>query len=175
MMPPEPPMPQDEYNDPRVPMQFDQQSEGSLMYQLDAEEIITMIEHNLKGMVNVDGAWIIKPEQVTMNDKGVAYIISEISIRINRNTFLSNLNDETIERKLSILHKIISKNLALNYEEWDLDKNRLKSPLYRIMGAVENSFCRAKDKTTLNYFKPQLRIAETQQMMPQRKKMFGVF
>jgi len=110
-----------------------------------------------------------------MNDKGVAFLISEISIRINRNTFLSNLDDETIERKLSILHRIIMKNLALNYEEWDLDKNRLKSTLYKIMEAVENSFCRAKDKTTLNYFKPQLRIAETQQMMPQRKKMFGVF
>jgi hypothetical protein len=178
MMPMEMMPPQDIYGG-RMPMSMDQQTEGALMYQLDSLEIIAMIEHMLKGEINKDGTWVIKKELIIMNDQGTAFIMSQIRSRIDRNTFLSNLDDDIIERKLRILHMIISKNLALRYEEWGMEthnvKSNLESTLYIIMEGVENALHRARDKTTLNYFKPQLRIAETQQMMPQRKKILGLF
>jgi len=166
--------PQDIY-DNRMPMQLDQQSEGALIYQLDTEEIIAMIEHSLRGEVNKDGNWVKVPNQVTVNDKGCAAIISELRARFSRNTFLSNLDDDTIERICVTLHMNLLKMMALNYMEWEMEKGDIPATLYRIMDIVEIGLRRGGNKTTLNYFKPQLRIAETQQMMPQRRKIMGLF
>ena len=171
--------PMDSYGGPRMPMQMDQQTEGALMYQLDVVEFHANMEHLLKGEVLEDGKYVVKPELVMMNNIGVGKVMSEIKFRIDRNTILSNLEDEIITRKLRILHENLANILALSYEEWGMGtvniKSTLRLTLYKIMESVENTLYRAKDKTTLNYFKPQLRIAETQSMMPQRKKLFGMF
>jgi len=166
--------PQDIMN-PRMPMQMDQQSEGSLIYQLDTEEMITNIEHSLKGEVNVDGQWIIKKNQVIMNDEGAAAIVTELRARVSRNTFLSNLTDDVIERICVTLHMNLLKMMALKYYEWEMDKEDIRPTLYRIMDNVEISLYRGANKTTLNYFKPQLRMSENMAMQPQRKKILGMF
>jgi len=152
-------------------------SEGSMIYQLDSEELLTLVEHMLKGQFydEVNKEWVTDINKRFMNEVGVSKVMTELRMRINRNFFLSNLTPEMIERVCSKLHCILTKKVALNWREWDVNKQDMESIVYGVMDMVESGLYRAKDKTTLNYFRPQMHITEAGRPDQQKKKLFGVF
>lgn len=86
---------------------FSQPGEDNLIrYQLDLIEVVDRIKHLLRGDIeseDKDGNITYQPnnndEEKTFNDYGVKKIMNIISFSINRNTLLSNFDNETINWK----------------------------------------------------------------------------
>lgn len=168
----------DIYDNRPMPMMDQGQSEGALIFQLDADEIINQIKHNLAGDFydEKENKWDNEPKQRVMNDTGISRIMSELRVRLSKNTFLSNLPDELIEKRCVTLHMQLTKLICLKFRDWEMDKSDIESTVYRIMDVVEISLRRASNKTTLNYLRPQLHIAENMRPQEQRrKKILGIF
>lgn len=168
----------DIYNVPPQSMMDQGQSEGALIFQLDADEIISQVKHNLSGdfFNEKTTEWINDPKQRVMNETGISRIMSELRARLSKNTFLSNLPDELIEKRCITLHMQLTKLICLKFRDWEMDKTDIESTVYRIMDIVEIGLRRASNKTTLNYLRPQLHIAESMNPHNQpRKKVLGIF
>jgi len=163
-------------NRPIMPMD-ETNTEGALIFQLDADEILLQIKHSLAGdyLDEKENIWKNDTNQRVMNDIGISRIMSELRARLSKNTFLSNLPDKLIETICISLHIDLTKLICLKFRDWEMDKADIVSTVHRIMDIVQIGLMRASNKTTLNYLRPQLHIAENMRQEPQRKKIMGIF
>lgn len=104
-------------------MQIEQQEKSMLKDQLDLSEEIERIEHLLKGEVlkEVDGVtkWIAPtdPEMVILTDYGIHLILNTITWYINKNTLLSNYNEELINSKMEDFATALTDVIFMEYEK----------------------------------------------------------
>ena len=177
-MPPQEGQPPQSYHDDRMPIMNQEQPESSIIYQLDAEQICAEIEHQLLGEKynREDDKWI-KPKgtKPVMSKEGIDYVMGEIRKRVNRNTFLSFLTDETIETMCGDLHKTLTDVMILNWETWKIDKTLIRPTVYGVMDTVHIALRRSLNKTTLNYLKKATQVVENIRREGNQKKGFGLF
>ena len=94
---------------------------------LDPESIIEELEHHLRGEYKkkIDQntiAWIKTPDTVPiLNERGIQAIIKSLQIRINRVTFMSNLEEKHIYDICLTLANDLTELLFNNSEEFGLN------------------------------------------------------
>ncbi len=134
---------------------FSPQSETNLIqWQLDLNEELERIDHLLRGHVikrDNDGneywAEAKDKEFMTLNDYGVQLLMNVISFYLNRNTILSNYDEETINWKIKDLGDEIADLIFLKYEEMGLDtpgKMKLFSiTVLELVDTIHSAYLRA--------------------------------
>ena len=171
-------MPPQSYHDDRMPIMSQEQPDSSIIYQLDAEQICLEIEHSLMGEkfdVEENKWYLPKGSKAIMKKEGIDYIMGEIRKRVNRNTFLSYLTEETIENMCSDLHKTLTDVMILNWEKWSMDKTLIRPTVYGVMDTVHIALRRSLNKTTLDYLKKATQVVENIRREGGQKKGFGIF
>jgi len=110
-----------------------QASASSLQYQLEVQEILEDIEHNLRGEVlhfdeNGRSKWKV-PEGVhpLINEKGISKVMSILKARLTKIYVLSNLDEEIIENLTCGLARNVIDDLYYNWEDYDLEDDAAAS------------------------------------------------
>jgi len=124
-----------------------------IKWQLELDSILERIEHILRGdrPTMVDGNLIFLPakddKEKIFNDLGVSEIMRILSIYLNRNTILSNYDEDTIKWKVLDFGNEISDLIFLKYEALGLDtlEKRKRYPMIirEIIDTVHSAYLRA--------------------------------
>jgi len=145
---------------------------------LDPSNIIEKIRHNLKGEIEVIDSlgkkrWDEKGAKI-MNDDGINHIISILDSYINRNTLLSNLDDNEILMIIKPLDKELN---ALFYQKWrkfDLELEHWAITKNRIVDMVFLALKQANNKVLLDALTKAYSIREVKGF-PERRKSVGEY
>lgn len=128
-------------------------NDNLIQWQLEMDSICERIEHNLRGdkIKFVEGSIVwVKPEnedEEILNEKGVREIMRIVTIYLNRNTILSNYDEETIDEKMYDLGNEVADLIYLKYEQFGLntlEKRKLYPMLVRqIIDPIHSAYLRA--------------------------------
>jgi hypothetical protein len=111
-----------------------------IKWQLELDSILERVEHILRGdkpqMKNGNMLWIMptKDQEMIFNDYGVSEIMRILTMYLNRNTILSNYDEDTINWKVFDFGNEISDLIFLKYEEMGLNtlEKRKRYPMKEI-------------------------------------------
>jgi len=130
-----------------------QKDDNLIKWQLELDSILERVEHLLRGdkPTFVKGNLIWKSpkdnKDRTLNDFGVSEIMKILSMYLNRNTILSNYDEETINFKVYDFGMEIADLFYLKYEAMGLitlEKRKLYPMIIRmIVDVVHSSYLRA--------------------------------
>lgn len=101
--------------------------ENLVKYQLEVNDILERAEHILRGDIPAfeQGHLIWKknptPENNTLNETGVREIMQRLAMYINRNTILSDFEQEEIDVKSLDFGKALNNLIFMKYEEFGID------------------------------------------------------
>src|SRR3990167_2602277 len=124
---------------PQEPTPARYYSEGinSAQWQLSATDIHAEIEHDLRGEVLIGSEWKKDPnDSPWLNDHGIKRVMSVIRTYVNRNTFLSDLSEEKID-KMS-LHCALELNdvLTSNFRAYGIQIDEVAILKLKIMDHI---------------------------------------
>ncbi len=128
-------------------------AQNLVQWQLELDSILERIEHMLRGDKPTfeKGSLIWKPAtddtEKIFNEDGVAEIMRVLTNYVNRNTILSNYDEEVINEKMFDLGNEIADLIYLKYEDFGLDtleKRKLYPIITReLIDIVHSSYLRA--------------------------------
>lgn len=105
-------------------MASQEQDPNSLIVQLDLSNELKVIENLLRGnILKIDEQGIERWEEPTnqdliiLSDYGIHLIMNTISFYINKNTLLSNYDDETINKKMEDFSCDLADTIFMEYEK----------------------------------------------------------
>ncbi len=129
------------------------QNENLIRYQLDTDGILERIEHFLKGdKIKVDkdgGVYYETPEDEdrNFNEYGVNEFMRIISMYLNKETFLSNYDEQRINEIIADLGDALNNFLYCNYEKIGMDTEFKVSKytliVLNILHTIESCYRRA--------------------------------
>lgn len=104
------------------------QAEISLVTQTSPTIIFERIEHRLKGerYDEQSSEWVESTGLRQMNDKGINAVMTDVEASVN--FIWSNLRtDDEVMRVVNRLGKTITRKIAANWKEWEIDKSSMSS------------------------------------------------
>jgi len=136
-----------------------QEDKNLIEFQLDTSEMLSKIEHFLKGDyvdVDEDGNEVWKAQTddtlILFNKYGVNSILLIIGNYIDKNTMLSHYDDMRINEILADLGEELAKFIYCNYEKMGMDtefkKTRYELTVITILHAIESAYRRALGGST---------------------------
>ena len=168
-----------------------QEDKNLIEFQLDTSEMLSKIEHFLKGdyvSVDKDGNEVWKVEKddklVLFNKYGVNSIMLIIGNYIDKNTMLSNYDEMRINEILADLGEELAKFIYCNYEKMGMDtefkKTRFELTVITILHSIESAYRRAMGGTTMRELNSsriftQSDIKGPSLGMSMQKKKFNLF
>lgn len=133
-------------NDPRTHSRhssfMSRQESDMARWQLELNDILERIEHILKGdkpeFREGNIIWTDNPEkdQNTLNDRGVKEVLKILAIYVNRNTILSDYEDDEIRVVLLDFGKRLNNLLFMKYDEYGMENEEKRKEYEMIVGAV---------------------------------------
>lgn len=130
-----------------------QEQENLIKWQLELDSILERIEHILKGdkPKMQDGNLIFieaqKDEERIFNEYGVSEIMRILTMYLNRNTILSNYDEDTINWKVLDFGHEVSDLIFLKYNEMGLDtiakRKRYAMVVKELVDTVHSGYLRA--------------------------------
>jgi len=138
---------QTQYNtDPRTQSRHSsfmtRQESDMARWQLELNDILERIEHILKGdkpeFREGNIIWIDNPDKElnTLNDRGVKEVLKILAIYVNRNTILSDYEDDEIRVVLLDFGKRLNNLLFMKYDDYGMEDEDKRKEYEMIVGAV---------------------------------------
>lgn len=142
------------------PRQFSQHSafatkeqESLVKWQLELNDLLERAEHILRGdkptFKNGHLIWDPNPnpENNTLNDKGVQTILKILAMYVNRNTILSDYENDEIRYKVFDFGRELNNLIFMNYEDFGIDNedkmNEYPMIVREIVDLVHSAYKRA--------------------------------
>lgn len=148
-----------------------------IKWQLELDSILERVEHILRGdkPTMINGNMVFTPptndDDRIFNDYGVAEIMRILSMYLNRNTILSNYDEETINWKVLDFGYEVSDLIFLKYEEMGLDtlEKRKRYPMIvrELVDSVHSSFLRALNGGERDSLRQARSITQNENIMGQ--------
>jgi len=92
---------------------------------LDPYQILMELQHDLRGEIwDIQQSKWVQAGEKLLNDKGINTIIALCKTIINKNAFLSNLNEEEINFIVLDLANDLTISLFVNSDEWELESEK---------------------------------------------------
>ncbi len=130
-----------------------QNQDNLIKWQLELDSILERVEHMLRGdkpeFINGNLIFVPPkdPKHIVLNDFGVSEIMRVLSMYVNRNTILSNYDEDTINWKVFDFGNEITDLFYLKYESMglgSLEKRKLYPILVReLVDFVHSAYLRA--------------------------------
>jgi len=123
-------------------------SEGSIRWQLSANDIISELEHDLRGddLNRKTMQWDEVKGMALLNNKGIRMVKSVMRSALNRNVFLSNLDEDRILMFCYNFELDLIDMVVLKHEEWHLDKANCDIVIDKVMVGMFCALKRAQDE-----------------------------
>ena len=165
-----------------IPSQNESLSESSLRYQLDAEEIIEELRHNLLGhrkvYVGNKHKWLPSKSGGDINEKGMGEIESELRLRLTKIFKLTKLEDEAIFGITMTLFTNLWDSMWENQEEWGITKittitkicNMICDSVFVTLKAAQNGEYLLFLKSTYNIMENRMTRGGNQPLVSGRKR-----
>ncbi len=136
-----------------------QEDKNLIEFQLDTSDMLSKIEHFLKGdyiAVDDDGNEVWKSQTddtlILFNKYGVNSILLIIGNYIDKNTMLSNYDEMRINEILADLGEELAKFIFCNYEKMGMDtefkKTRFELTVITILHSIESAYRRSLGGST---------------------------
>lgn len=148
-----------------------------IKWQLELDSILERVEHMLRGDKPrfVNGNLIFLPatddKEKILNDFGVAEIMRILSMYLNRNTILSNYDEETINFKVFDFGNEVSDLFYLKYEDMGLntlEKRKLYPIIIReLVDTVHSAYLRALHGGERQSLHEQRSVNQNETIIPQ--------
>ena len=115
---------QSNVNNVRQSIMMEQNERGMISEQLDVSEILDNMYYLLKGYVlkrddhTGQMSWA-KPDtndMIILSDYGVNYVLGAVQWYVNKNTLLSNYEEEVISQKMEDFATALTDNIFMDYE-----------------------------------------------------------
>ena len=121
-------------------------------WMLDPEETLEELVHNLKGeKQNLKGEWYLPPGAMPlMNEYGIQSVVSSLRFVINKNTALSNLSEDDINKMCLDRSFYLVDRLSANLNEYGVKLTDLPTIVNDITDNVFIYLSRAKGGETLH-------------------------
>lgn len=139
------------------------QEQNLIEWQLDLSKELELISHQLRGHVierdedgneywteptmMVNGKKVVDHERKLLNEKGAQEVEKIIRNYLNRNTLLSNYDEDTIKQRLYQFAERLRRFIFLNYEEFGLTSDykmkHFEMVVMNITDMVESAYYRA--------------------------------
>lgn len=162
-------------NDPR---QFSQHSafstkeqESLVKWQIELNDILERAEHILRGDKPTfkDGHLIweknIDPSQNTLNERGVQTILKILSNYVNRNTILSDYENDEIRVKVFDFGRELNNLIFMNYEDMGIDNedkmNEYPMLVRELVDIVHSTYKRALKGGERRSLREMIQISQT--------------
>lgn len=133
---------------------------GSFMkWQISPSDILIELMWKLRGFVynEANEKW----EQVferQMSEKGISETVALLSIVINKNTVLSNLDEERIVNYTMTFGKALTNLFKNNWEEYGIPRTKLTALTISLVKLVYTTLQRAKDGAFLKHLETVERV-----------------
>lgn len=136
-----------------IPRYYSQFEASFSKWQLDPDETLEELTHNLRGEQRDpdSGDWVLpQGAHPLMNERGVQDTISSLRFIINKNTPLSILKEDTINEMCLIRSLYLIDRLSAHMDEYHINAIDFPTIVNDIMDAVYIYLSRAKDGDTLH-------------------------
>lgn len=153
----------------------DMNQENLIKWQLEVDSIIERVEHMLRGdkPTYQNGSIIYMPpedeKEMLLNTKGVSEVMRILSLYVNRNTILSNYDEDTINWKMHDFGKELADLFFLKYEEFgwkDHEKRKLYPMIVRqVVDTVHSAYLRAYNGGERDSLRQARQIMQTENIM----------
>ncbi len=164
---------------PQIAFQQTPKDISTFIYQLDPVDIITELRHNLMNETyNADKKKWMSKGTPKINEQGVNDIIDSVQSVVNKNTFLSDLDEDKIYDIMRILHVDIAALLFTNFYKYKIHKNHLTQILWTPLLLLFPALKRAESGKTLKSLTQMHQIVEQIKRgdhKPEKKHRFGLF
>lgn len=168
-------------NDPRKFSQHSsfasKPSDDLIRLQLQMDDILERAEHILRGDVVKfkDGQLIWgknpNPKDNTLNEFGVQILLKILSSYLNRNTILSDYDDDEVRIKVFDFGRDINNLIFMKYEEMGMDtENKRKEYVMivrQMVDIVHSAYGRAKDGGERRSLREMINVQQTHSSMAQ--------
>ena len=154
-----------------------------IKWQLELDSILERVEHILRGdkpkMINGNMIFVTpdNEDEKIFNDSGVAEIMRVLTMYLNRNTILSNYDEETILWKVLDFGYDISDLIFLKYEMMGLDtlEKRKRYPMIvrELVDTVHSGYLRALNGGERDSLRQARQISQTENIMGQMPMGMG--
>jgi hypothetical protein len=161
------------------PRQFSQHSsfatkdqESLVKWQLELNDILERAEHILRGDKPTfrDGHLIWEasnnPKSNTLNEKGVQTIMNVLATYINRNTILSDYENDEIRIKVFDFGREVNNLIFMNYEEMGIDNedkmNEYPILVRQLVDLVHSAYKRALKGGERRSLREMIQISQSQ-------------
>lgn|SRR3990167_4472762 len=169
--------------------QFQQAKSDLTRWQQDLDNTIDELKYNLMNYVHTDDGW--KPDTVVgrdqegnlvhvplppmLNKYGTYKMISIVKQYLNRNTMMSNLQEEQILRMLRRLNEKLVIHLGMSFDIYEIDKRDLPIIKKLILDSVEVTLYRAWNNGERKYLNTINKRVEAYADKPKelKKGLFG--
>lgn len=150
-------------------------------WQLSPDEILEFIEHELRGedFDYSKNRWIQKSTPI-LNEEGIRFIVSKIRRKVNKITFLSNLDEQIIYEMMLGFSQTLTQEIFNNGEAWGIDWNKghqnsiVDDVCDMVFIALRKALAQGERKFLGSHTKIMHRIDETPSRQVKEKK-FGLF
>lgn len=141
-----------------------QATEGSLRFQLDVEEQIEQLEHNLNGEVwSKQGYTQIPYFKPYINKHGVASLLSLLRLNLSKIFSLTDIDDEVVNQIAENFAKNIIHNMHQNWDTYSiLDDTAASMVLHSLSDAYYATLRKASNGTYLKFLRTTHSIQEMQ-------------
>jgi hypothetical protein len=145
-------------------------------WQLELESTLERVEHILRGdkpkMENGNLIFVpaIDESDKMFNDKGVADIMQILTMYLNKNTILSNYEDDIINTKILDFGKALSNYVFMKYETIGLNtlnkRKRYEIIVLEIVDTVHSAYLRAWNGGERESLRTARTISQSENLMP---------
>ena len=149
-------------------------------WQLSAWDLLNDLEHDLKGEFWNENTRLWEKAEYSnqlLNDKGVRAIISLLKPIVNKNTFLSNLREERVNKLLLFISNRVCETLYFNFKEFDIKPEFYFILNEMIQDFLETAFRRPQDEGERSFIRSteQRRVLVQERPNSEKKGVFGLF
>ncbi len=160
-------LPPESYSMAQQPVMAGHSTEGALRFQLEIEQELNTLKHNLSGEVLeiVDGTamWVKPPNVLPMiNEAGVNSLLSTLRPLLSKIITLSNLDEKQIESMVSVYGKNIIATLQQNWKVYDIkDDTAASLILHTLVDTYYANLCKAQNAKYLKFLSSTTSIQES--------------
>lgn len=161
------------------PRQFSQHSsfatkeqESLVKWQLELNDLLERAEHILRGdKPSFENGHLIwkenaDPKNNVLNEKGVQTILKILSMYVNRNTILSDYENDEIRYKVFDFGRELNNLIFMNYEEYGIDNedkmNEYPMMIRQLVDLVHSAYKRALKGGERRSLREMIQISQSQ-------------
>jgi len=148
-------LPKDYSSEEQLPQYYSEAEASFSRYQIDPDEKLEELMHKLRGERRnpLTQEWEL-PEhgKRVMNEMGVQDTITDLGFVVNKDTVLSVLTEDQINRMCLTRGLYLVDKLSAHMEEYEIDPVDFPMIVLNLTDFIESYLCRAKDGKTLYGF-----------------------